>query len=107
MTDIDDLAGEPYYLTIEDLHTTPTIQVAAEPGKKDKNGEAIYVNLPGKIRITLQNSSQTLLNEEIYAAQYGRVEMLDGNLFSKKLQTSIVLHPATGNLESIKTEVLK
>lgn len=107
MTDLDDLSGEPYYLTVEDLKTTPTIQVAAEPGKKDKNGEAIYVNLPGKIRLTIQNSGQTLLSDEIYAAQFGHIEMLDGNLFSKKLQTSIVLNPATGNLESIKTDVLK
>lgn len=107
MTDIDDFSGEPYYLTIEDLHTTPTIQVAAEPGKKDKNGDAIYVNLPGKIRITLSHQDQPLVSQELFAAQFGRVEMLDGNLFSKKLETSIVLNPATGNLESIKTEVLK
>ena len=48
-----------------------------------------------------------MVSQELFAAQFGRVEMLDGNLFSKKLETSIVLNPATGNLESIKTEVLK
>jgi hypothetical protein len=81
--------------------------VAADPGKKDKKGDAIHVNLPGKIRVTLATADKQIASEELYAAQYGRMEMLDDGLFSKKLRTSIVLDPATGNLESIKTEVTK
>jgi hypothetical protein len=107
MVDSDDLSGEPYFLTIEDLHSMPSIQVAADPGKKDKKGDAIHVNLPGKIRVTLATADKQIASEELYAAQYGRMEMLDDGLFSKKLRTSIVLDPATGNLESIKTEVTK
>lgn len=107
MVDNDDLSGEPYYLTVEDLHSMPSIQVGAEPGKKDKQGTAIHVMLPGRIRVTLSQGDRDIVSQEFYAAQYGRMQMLDENLFSKKLLTSIVLDPATGNLETIKTEALK
>ena len=103
LVDADDLSGTPYYIYIEDLHHMPTIMVAAEQGKKDKKSEGIYVNLPGKIKVTVASDEGRLLSEDIYAAQFGKMEMIDPNLFSKKLTTSIILNPATGNLESIKT----
>lgn len=103
LVDADDLSGTPYYITIEDQHNMPTIMVGAEQGKKEKKGEGIFVNLPGKIKVTVNSANKTLLSEDVWAAQFGRMEMIDPNLFSKKLTTSIILDPATGNLESIKT----
>jgi hypothetical protein len=105
LTEANDLSGAPYYFSIEDLHITPKIQVAAEKGKKekDKNMEGFYVNLPGKIRVKVFKDNNMLAEQELFVAQFGQTEMLDEALFSKKLVTSVVLDPVTGNLESIKT----
>lgn len=106
-TDNDDLAGKPYFITIEDLQSIPTIQTTVEDGKKVKDNAGIYVNLPGKISITLHREESVWGGYELYAAQFGRTEALSGNLFGKKYSTSLVLNPVTGNVESINTEVIK
>ncbi|MBO4826430.1 MAG: DUF4831 family protein [Prevotella sp.] len=106
LTDANDLSGTPYYFSIEDLHIVPKIQVAADKKnkEKDKNLEGFYVNLPGKIKVNIFKDGNVIASQELFAAQFGQVEMLDEALFSKKLMTSVVLDPVTGNLESIKTD---
>ena len=52
LTDADDVAGAPYYISVEDLHTVP--QVDAEAAKKLKKPEGgVYVNVPGKVKIAI------------------------------------------------------
>ncbi|HCD77785.1 MAG TPA: DUF4831 domain-containing protein [Prevotella sp.] len=106
MTDSDDLGGSPYYIKVEDLHSMPTLNVS-DDGKKDKDNVGIYVNLPGKIRVTIYNDEHTLGSFELYAAQFGKTESISGEMFSKKYTTSIVLNPVTGSAEKIETEAIK
>jgi len=104
MTDVDDLGGRPYYISVEDKHSTPSIQDNVLSAKPAKDNGGIYVNLPGKIRLTLYRGEEQWAAYELYAAQFGRVEQLDSDLFGKKWFTGIVLNPVTGNMESFRSE---
>lgn len=106
-TDADDLAGKPYYIDIEDMHVMPVIKTTIEDVKKEKEESGICVNLPGKIKATLYRGTDVWAAYELYAAQYGNVESLNSNMFSKKFTTSLILNPITGNVESISTEMIK
>lgn len=107
MTDADDLAGSPYYIKVEDLHTMPVLEGGVDDGKKDKDNVGIYVNLPGKIRATVYSGDNVMGAFELYAGQFGKTESLSGELFSKKYTTSLVLNPVTGSIEKIQTESIK
>lgn len=104
MTDIDDLGGSPYYISVENLNITPAIQDYALSVKPAKNNGGIYVNLPGKIRVTLFCGGTQRTAYELYAAQFGRTEHLNDALFGKKMETSVVLNPVTGNLDNLRSE---
>ena len=67
----------------------------------------IGINLPGKIKIKLNDGDRTIATYNTYAAQFGNVETLSGSLFGKKLTSQIVLDPATGSVISLKTEPLE
>lgn len=107
VTDIDDLGGNPYYISVEDKHTTPSIQDGLFSVKSAKDNSGIYVNLPGKIRLTVYRGREQWAVYELYAAQFGRVEQLNDELFGKKYFTGIVLNPVTGNMESFRTEPVR
>lgn len=107
LVDADDLSGTPYYAQVEDLHTVQTIKPMVENnGKKSKDDCGIAVNLPGKIKITLLNFTEPYASFELYAAQFGRVEPLSGELFGKKFTTHLLLNPVTGNVDRLDTEPL-
>lgn len=104
MVDSDDLAGAPYYVTVEDEHLIPDSKTGWTEGRKNKDDAGLYSNLPGRISVKVLKGSQPLSAHEIYAAQYGKVEPIPGDLFTKKLFTSVVLNPVTGYIDSIQTE---
>lgn len=105
MVDADDLSGAPYYLTIEDLHTVP---VPVETGKKKKKSEeGIYVNVPGRIRVTVSHGIETLISEELSAGQFGNVELLSEELFNRRYITHISLNPTHGGVEKLESEQTK
>jgi len=104
ITDADDLGGNPYYISVEDKHVTPSIHEELLSRKKAKDNGGLYVNLPGKIQVTLYKGDEQWAAYELYAAQFGSVAALDGDLFGKKLFTSVVLNPVTGNMESIEID---
>lgn len=107
MTDIDDMGGSPYYISVEDEHFMPPVQDNVISDKKPKDNVGIYVNMPGKIKITLFKGEEQWAEYELYAAQFGRTAMVDDVLFGRKMFTSLVLNPVTGNLESLKSENVK
>ena len=54
VVDTDDLSGAPFYLTVEDMNTVPPVDEEAAAKNKKKPFEAgIYVNVPGRMRVTL------------------------------------------------------
>ena len=106
LTDNDDLSGAPYYAVVEDEHIIDELETTNDE-KKKKDDLVIGVNLPGKIKVNIVNDGRTVAQYSTYAAQYGRVELLSGALFGKKITSHIVLNPVTGNVISLKTEPLE
>uniref|UniRef100_A0AB33J7P0 DUF4831 family protein n=1 Tax=Prevotella sp. GTC17259 TaxID=3236795 RepID=A0AB33J7P0_9BACT len=104
MVDLDDLAGAPYLIKIEDLHDIATVQLGVENEKKSKDDIGLNVNLPGRIRITLFKADEQWASFELYAAQFGRMEKISGEMFGKKINTNLVLNGITGNVESIRMQ---
>lgn len=107
IVDKDDLGGAPYYISIQDEKAILTVDTTDPNGKKGKDDVGINVNLPGRIKITLSKEEQPLKTFETYAAQFGRIENISGNLFGKKFTTHIILDPVTGNVETLRTDPLE
>lgn len=103
----DDLSGEPYYLSIEDLKLSTPIQDYLLNQKTVKDNSGIYVNIPGKIKASLFNGNSLVAAYEFFAGQFGQTVMLNDALFSKKFETSLVLNPVTGSAETLKNEPVK
>ncbi len=107
VTDADDLAGNPYFISVEDKHITAQIQETLLNTKKQKDNVGLFVNVPGKIKVSLYDGEKEWTAYELYAAQFGRTEALSEELFSKKMFTNLVLNPVTGSIESIESDVAK
>lgn len=107
IVEADDLSGVPYYISVDDLKTTATLQDIYINQKSQKDNSGIYVNLPGKIKITLSGGNKPVIESEIYAGQFGKTVMLNDILFGKKFVTNLVLNPVTGGIESIKADPVK
>lgn len=102
----DDLSGEPCYAVVTDLNSIPAIETSALADKKQKDDTGLYVNQPGKIKVSFEGEPINNQSFEFYAAQFGRVEMLNSTLFGKKFITHITLNPINGAIEHLKTEPL-
>ena len=100
-TDIDDLGGAPYYISIEkeqDVEPNP------EPAKKDKDDIGLHVNMPAKIKATLFQQEKPIKSYTLFVGQFGTTENLSGALFGRKQTVRLTLNPISGALESIKEE---
>lgn len=107
LTDKADLAGAPYYAVVVDEHVMDEVKVDVDE-KKLKDNIVLGVSMPGKIKISVvDDDNRPVGSFETYAAQYGRVELLSGALFGKKITSHIVLDPVTGRVVSLKTEPLE
>ena len=103
LVDKDDLSGVPYYMTIEDMHRT-TFQKYDVDEKKKEGG--FYVNVPGRIKMTLHRDNHFLGSFDLYAAQFGFVELRSGSLF-KRYVTHMTLNPTTGSVDKIHADMGK
>lgn len=103
LIDQDDLAGTPYYITIEDLKTVP-VQEPVDSKKKSKQIPGIYVNIPGRLRSTISDAQKALVTAEFPAGQLGNVELLSGALFNKRYATHLWLNPLSGAIEKLEAE---
>lgn len=96
--DSDDLAGEPYYITIKDKHTVnmPTEQEAA----KRKLVGLIY-NMPSLAHVTVSSMEQVVYEHDLPFAQFGTVDVLNPTLFNKGATTKVVFYPTTGGIHQL------
>lgn len=101
MLDEDDLAGTPYYITVENLGGVPT--PAATNDKKKKEG-GIFVNVPAKMRSTILSGTEQVATNEFPCAQFGNIELLSGELFNKHYTTHLWLNPTTGAVDRLEAE---
>lgn len=100
LVDSDDLSGAPYYLSIEDLHATPA-DLSMADGRKDGG---FYVNVPGKVRVSLHQGREQLFTREVSTAQFGAIDLINGALF-KKFTTTMTLNPTTGAVDKVYAEM--
>lgn len=87
--DVDDLAGEPYYLqvkVVEDNRMQVVPVAEEESRKKSKAPTGIAYMLPGKIKVSLTHQHTTLLEHDFMVAQLGRVMQLPASTFTNKKQ---------------------
>ncbi|RRD02104.1 DUF4831 family protein [Prevotella sp. OH937_COT-195] len=91
-----------YYLSIKDNHEVYTPQATIKTKKNKKDDANIFVNLPGKATLTLEKGKNFLLTQEIYVAQFGKVEAINGIFFEKGQKYSLELSPTTGELKMLK-----
>ena len=106
LVDADDLAGVPYYILIEDLKTVPKPE-PVDPKKKLKPVYGIFVNIPGRLRSTLNNTQGIIATDEFPAGQFGNVELLSGALFNKRYTTRLRLNPLSGAIDRLDAELPK
>ena len=96
LVEVDDLSGAPFYYTLDDITQLPAEE---ETGKKVNNAKSmsgIYVNVPGRLRLTLYEGIKPILTEEHPAPQFGQTMLLSGSLFNKRYATRLLLDPLTG-----------
>lgn len=101
IVDKDDLSGIPYYMSVEDMHRTNSQKFGTAENKKDGG---FYVNVPGRVRLTLFREQQQLGSFDVYAGQFGFVELRSGALF-KRYITHMTLNPATGSVDKIHADM--
>lgn len=106
LVDIDDLGGNPYYISVEDEHSVPP-PPPVDPKKKKEKEPVMFSCTPGRIRLSLFEGTKSWQSYEMYAAQFGQLNPIDEDLINKKVKTMVVLNPYTGGLEKIKTEQAK
>lgn len=104
LVDSDDLSGTPYYISIDDEHSVPPVIEETNSKKKKKDENGLYVNVPGRMRVTLYNGNDVMATEEMAVAQFGHVELLSGELFNKRWTTHLWLSPSTGAVERLEAE---
>lgn len=95
----DDLAGEPYYISVTDLKTPA---IPADDGKKKVDG--IAYNVPGRAHITLTGDNKKLFDEELPITQFGTIEYLAPVLFNKNSTVKVLFDTATGGLVKVDRE---
>lgn len=97
----DDLAGAPVYY---DFYIEKNVAPAeTEPAKKKKEvkKEGICYILPGRALMKIYIPGETFFEETVSVAQFGTVEVLAKNVFSRGADTKVVFDTATGNIISI------
>lgn len=104
LLDKDDLAGEPYYLSITNLQTPSIPPETEDDKKKSKELEGIAYNVPGRAHITLQQDNHTLLEAELPVTQFGTREYLAPVLFNKNSIIKVLFDTTTGGLIKVERE---
>ncbi|MBO4984582.1 MAG: DUF4831 family protein [Bacteroides sp.] len=95
----DNLAGEPYFITIVNQHV-PQIP-AIDAGEKKKELEGVVYNVPGRGKVTLTHNNETLYEAEIPITQFGCTEFLAPILFNKNSVIKVLFDTHTGALLKI------
>ena len=113
LLDSDDMAGAPYYIYIKDLKTLPKTDFIDEKAQKAKEkaeqaakekGNGLFVNVPSKMRVTIAEGNNKVAEYETTAGQFGKVELLSGDLFNKRFTTHLTIDPQSGAVKKLDVE---
>ncbi len=97
---INDLAGEPIYITLKDtkiINATPV-----DSKKKDVTG--IAYNVPGRASVILKEGNKTLFEGELPITQFGIKEFLAPEMFNKNTTIKVSFNPTTGGIIKVERE---
>ena len=72
--------------------------------KKKKQEPGLYINVPGKMKVTLYDAVEPIHVEELPAGQFGNVELLSGALFNKRYATHVWMNPISGAVDRLEAE---
>lgn len=95
---VDDLAGEPFYISIVNEETLPPVDPKA---KEKKKIDGVIYNIPGKALVTVFTPLKKYFEGELPVTQFGTTEVLVDNLFNKKVNTRVIFNPNTGGIVKI------
>lgn len=93
--DADDLAGEPYFLSLKDQHT---VVLPEEKDLVKRKIVGLVYNMPSMATVQLSTMNGTLYEHELPFAQFGTTDTLSPTLFNKGVTTKLTLNPATGGI---------
>lgn len=93
--DADDLAGEPYYITLKNQHT---VVLPDEKEKAKRKIDGLVYNMPSMASVNISTMQGTLYEREMPFAQFGIIDTLSPTLFNKGATIKLTLNPATGGI---------
>lgn len=96
--DADDLAGEPYYISVSDKHT---VVIPSEKDLEKRKITGIVYNMPSMAQVKVFTQARTLYTGELPFGQFGTTDMLSNTLFNKDATTTVTFDPASGGLQRI------
>jgi len=95
----NDLAGEPFYLSLTNEQTLPPATI--EEAKSKKRPDGIIYNIPGKGTVTINHINKVYYKGKLPITQFGETEVLVNQLFNKKVNTRVIFNPTTGGITKI------
>ena len=97
----NNLAGEPIYVSLENMNTVP----APTPDEKAKKKlDGVVYAVPGKARVSITKGKKEYYKAELPFAQFGNKETLSRKLFDKKTTTQVIFDSTTGGILKIAAE---
>jgi hypothetical protein len=93
--DADDLAGDPYYISVKNQHS---VVLPTESEKAKRKIDGLVYNMPGMAQVTISTMQGSVYERELPFAQFGTIDELSPTLFNKGATTKLTLHPATGGI---------
>lgn len=102
---VDNLAGEPVWIDINDKKMLDSYTAPASTGKSGKNvkstAQFLYYRIPGRATVNVYNNRLSFTEQDIQIAQFGNVEVISSTIMGKNADTKIVFDTTTGNVKSI------
>lgn len=102
LLDVDDLAGDPIYVSVKNMETLPQAQPdEAVAKKKEKMERGVYYNVPARVGVKVFSPQQEYCSMETPMGQFGVVEILSNLLFDKKTTTQVTFFQSTGGTKDV------
>ena len=91
----DDLAGDPYCLSVKNLHT---VVFPDERETAKRKIEGLVYNMPSMAHVIINTMQGAVYEQDLPFAQFGIIDTLSPALFNKGATTKLTLYPATGGI---------
>lgn len=96
--DEDDLAGEPFYIDVKDMHTA---KIPTEKESEKRKISGVVYNMPSTAQVKIYSSNKVYYSDSKPFGQFGTIDVLSSTLFNKDATTKVTFDPATGGLLKI------